>query len=68
MKLPRDVSGADLAKALTKLGYSITRQRSSHIRMTTQLNGQHHITVPIHDSIKSGHWRAYSRMLPTTMA
>ena len=54
MKLPRDLSGADLAKALTKLGYAVTRQKSSHIRMTTQQNGQHHVTVPDHDPIKVG--------------
>jgi predicted RNA binding protein YcfA (HicA-like mRNA interferase family) len=54
MKLPRDLSGSDLAKALTKLGYVVTRQKSSHIRMTTQQNGQHHVTVPDHDPIKVG--------------
>ena len=26
MRLPRDLSGSDLAQALRKLGYSITRQ------------------------------------------
>jgi len=31
MKLPRDVSGLHLAKALRKLGYEFTRQRGSHI-------------------------------------
>jgi len=36
MKLPRNLSGTDLAKALKKLGYAVTRQKSSHIRMTTQ--------------------------------
>jgi predicted RNA binding protein YcfA (HicA-like mRNA interferase family) len=36
MKLPRDVSGPDLVKALRKLGYEVTRQKGSHIRITTQ--------------------------------
>ena len=54
MKLPRDLSGADLAKALKKLGYVVTRQRSSHIRMTTQQNGEHHVTVPDHDQVRLG--------------
>jgi predicted RNA binding protein YcfA (HicA-like mRNA interferase family) len=54
MKLPRDLSGADLAKALKKLGYVVTRQKSSHIRMTTQQNGEHHITIPDHDPVKIG--------------
>ena len=46
MKLPRDLSGDDLAAALRKLGYQITRQAGSHMRLTTQQNGQHHVTVP----------------------
>jgi len=35
MKLPRDVSGHDLARALGKYGYEITRQKGSHMRLTT---------------------------------
>lgn len=54
MKLPRDLSGVELAKAFKKLGYVVTRQKSSHIRMTTQQNGEHHVTVPDHDAIKVG--------------
>lgn len=54
MRLPRDVSGNDLINALKLLGYSPTRQSGSHIRITTMENGEHHITVPNHDSIKLG--------------
>ena len=54
MKLPRDVSGADLAKALKRLGYVVTRRKSSHVRITTQRNGEHHVTVPDHDPVKIG--------------
>jgi predicted RNA binding protein YcfA (HicA-like mRNA interferase family) len=32
MKLPRDLSGEALAKALGKLGYAVTCQTGSHIR------------------------------------
>lgn len=46
MKLPRDLSGADLAKALAKLGYEITRQTGSHLRLTTEKHGEHHVSVP----------------------
>jgi len=35
MKLPRNISGAELAGALKKLGYQITRQTGSHLRLTT---------------------------------
>lgn len=54
MKLPRSVSGADLVKGLTKLGYSVTRQKGSHIRMTTKQGGEHHVTVPNHPSVRVG--------------
>ncbi len=54
MKLPRNTSAKDLIKATEKLGYRITRQTGSHIRLTTTEKGQHHITVPNHDPIKIG--------------
>ena len=48
MKLPRDVSGPDLVKALHKLGYQVNRQRGSHVRVTTQQGGENHEVVPNH--------------------
>jgi predicted RNA binding protein YcfA (HicA-like mRNA interferase family) len=54
MKLPRDLTGSELAKMLRKLGYQIVRQNGSHIRLTTLENGEHHITVPNHNPIKIG--------------
>lgn len=54
MKLPRDISAQDLVKASKKLGYEVTRQVGSHLRLTTEQNGQHHITIPNHDPIKIG--------------
>jgi len=54
VRLPRDVSGTDLAQALAVLGYQITRQTGSHIRLTTQRGGQHHVTVPRHDPLRVG--------------
>jgi predicted RNA binding protein YcfA (HicA-like mRNA interferase family) len=36
------------------MAYTITRQTGSHIRLTTDQNGQHHITIPNHDSLKIG--------------
>ena len=54
MKLPRDLSGLDLVHKLKPLGYVVTRQAGSHIRLTTVQNGQHHITIPAHDPLKIG--------------
>jgi len=61
MKLPRDLSGNPPVKALTKLGYVVTRQTGSHIRLTTQENGEHHLTIPAHDPIKIGTLNAILR-------
>lgn len=51
MKLPRDVSGASLQASLRRLGYETVRQRGSHVRMTTQINGEHHEVIPLHNPI-----------------
>ena len=53
MKLPRDVKGSDLQKALRRLGYVATRQRGSHVRVTTQVHGEHHEVIPQHNPIKT---------------
>jgi predicted RNA binding protein YcfA (HicA-like mRNA interferase family) len=52
MKLPRDLAGADLARALGKVGYRVTRQTGSHVHLTTDLPTQHHLTIPAHDPLK----------------
>ena len=54
MRIPRDIKGIELAKYLIPYGYTITRQTGSHIRLTTQQNGQHHITIPHHNPLKIG--------------
>ncbi|MBL7731403.1 MAG: type II toxin-antitoxin system HicA family toxin [Chitinophagaceae bacterium] len=54
MRIPRDISATELIASLKKLGYEVTRQKGSHIRLTTQVNGQHHITVPGHNPVKIG--------------
>jgi len=46
MRLPRDLSGTDLANTLGQLGYVVTRQTGSHMRLTTSESGEHHITIP----------------------
>ena len=54
MKIPRDLSGPKLVRALRALGYTFVRQDGSHIRLTTQRNGEHHATVPAHSPLKVG--------------
>jgi predicted RNA binding protein YcfA (HicA-like mRNA interferase family) len=53
-RLPRDVSGAELASLLEIFGYVVTRQKGSHLRLTTQVGGEHHVTVPNHESLRTG--------------
>jgi predicted RNA binding protein YcfA (HicA-like mRNA interferase family) len=53
-RLPRDVSGSDLANLLGIFGYAVTRQKGSHLRLTTTQGGEHHVTVPDHDSLRTG--------------
>jgi predicted RNA binding protein YcfA (HicA-like mRNA interferase family) len=54
MKMPRNLSGAELIAALEKLGYSKTRQAGSHVRLLTSEGGEHHLTVPLHDPLRIG--------------
>jgi predicted RNA binding protein YcfA (HicA-like mRNA interferase family) len=55
VKIPRDVSGIELAKKLGKYGYQITRQTGSHMRLTSIIKGaEHHVTIPHHDFLKIG--------------
>ncbi len=54
MKTPRSVSATGLIKKLKPLGYEVTRQSGSHIRLTTEQKGRHHITVPNHDPLRVG--------------
>lgn len=65
MKLPRDLSGETLAQILKQLGYSVVRQTGSHIRLTTEQNGEHHITIPNHSPIKIGTLNAILRDVAT---
>jgi len=54
MKFPRNLSATDLIKALGIFGYAVTRQTGSHIRLTTELNGRHSITIPNHAPLRIG--------------
>lgn len=61
MRVPRQLSGADLVKALSSLGYEQTRQTSSHVRLTTRIGGEHHVTVPDHKALPLGTLKAILR-------
>jgi predicted RNA binding protein YcfA (HicA-like mRNA interferase family) len=55
LKLPRDLTGVELASRLRRFGYEITRQTGSHLRLTSSQKGrEHHVTVPAHRNLKVG--------------
>ena len=54
MRIPRDIGGEELVKILKKYGYQITRQTGSHIRLTTDIKGEHRITIPKHKFLRVG--------------
>lgn len=54
MKIPRNIHGSKLVSALRVLGYEPVRQDGSHIRLTTIVNGTHHVSVPNHRPLKTG--------------
>lgn len=53
-RLPRDLSGRDLGRALRRYGYEVTRETGSHVRLTTHQGGEHHVTIPDHASLRVG--------------
>ena len=54
MRISRDLPGADLVKRHGRLGYQVTRQTGSHIRLTSRAHGEHHVTIPDHDPLRIG--------------
>ncbi len=55
MKLPRNLSGDELARLLGRYGYRVTRQVGSHQRLTGSSQGRkHHITIPRHRPLRPG--------------
>ena len=53
MKLPRGVSADRLIRALEQLGYSVIRQKGSHVRLRNEGPPVHTITVPLHKFLKT---------------
>ena len=49
MKLPRDLSGREVVKALERLGFRVEKQEGSHIRLFGA--GGLRVTVPAHPTL-----------------
>jgi len=66
MKLPRDLSGADLVKCLCKhWAYETIHQSGSHIILETELPGHQRIPVPNHTFLRIGTLNSILRLVST---
>ncbi len=55
MKVPRDLSGADLISALCRnYGYRRVHQVGSHVILETDEPAHHRIAIPAHDPLRIG--------------
>ena len=56
MKLPRDLSGSEVARLLERhYGYRVARTKRSHMTLELTVGGRiHHVTVPRHADIRVG--------------
>jgi predicted RNA binding protein YcfA (HicA-like mRNA interferase family) len=54
MKLPQ-ISGKDLIKIFTKLGFVVIRQRGSHVQLEKRVGSEIiKLTIPMHQQLKRG--------------
>ena len=63
MRNPRDLSARELIKSLKIYGYEVVSQKGSHIKVTTQQEGEYHLAIPNHDPIKIGTLNAILRQV-----
>ncbi len=55
MKLPRDLSGSELIKLLSKhYGYGRVNQEGSHVILETNTPRKHRISIPDHSVLRIG--------------
>ncbi len=55
MKLPRDLSGAELVKVLCRhFGYTRVNQEGSHVILQTEAPQHHRIAIPDHNRLRLG--------------
>jgi predicted RNA binding protein YcfA (HicA-like mRNA interferase family) len=55
MKVPRDLSGAQLVKALCRdWHYRLVHQEGSHVILETEIPGHQRLSVPNHNPVRVG--------------
>ena len=66
MKLPRDLSGAELVKSLCReWEYRVVHQQGSHIILQTESPGHQRIAIPAHPALRVGTLNAILRAVAT---
>lgn len=66
MKLPRDLSGAELIQTLCKYyGYRRVNQEGSHVILETIIPRQHRISIPDHSPLRIGTLNAILKAVAT---
>lgn len=61
------VSGRDVVKALTKIGYELDRQRGSHMILRRTLPPHRRLVVPDHKDMAKGTLRSIIRQAGLTV-
>ncbi len=54
MKLPRGLPADRLIRVMERLGYSVIRQKGSHVRLRHVGPPPHMISIPLHPTLKIG--------------
>lgn len=55
MRLPRDITGRELAALLRRhFDYEVVRQTGSHLRLATSMGGEHRVTIPAGGPLRVG--------------
>jgi predicted RNA binding protein YcfA (HicA-like mRNA interferase family) len=67
VKLPRDISGREVAAALIdRWGYTQVNQKGSHIILQTETPRHHRLSVPDHRPLRIGTLNAILRAVAAT--
>lgn len=66
MKVPRDLSGAQLIKVLCRdWGYPLVHQEGSHVILQTETPGHQRLSVPNHNPMRVGTLNGIVRAVAT---
>ncbi|MBU7016576.1 MAG: type II toxin-antitoxin system HicA family toxin [Theionarchaea archaeon] len=62
----KSVSGHEVIKALTKIGFEFVKQRGSHVKLKKTTNDKRIVIVPLHKDLPDGTLHSISRQAGLT--